>query len=183
MAYFVDVARLKVARVVGDLDDAGAIASGLRTKMAMIGDGTKPERATALIELANLYLDVGHAANDVRGMYAEATSIVEAWGGLPRFERELEAIERRLARAPVQRGYVRGDLALTTAELRVLRYLSSHHTFPEIAKLLYLSTNTVKSHRNAIYRKLQVSSRSEAVDAAVARGLLPQLDDRPAVPS
>jgi LuxR family transcriptional regulator, maltose regulon positive regulatory protein len=62
--------------------------------------------------------------------------------------------------------------SLTTAELRVLRLLPSHLSFPEIAKRLYVSANTVKTHARAIYRKLQAGSRAEAVTRARDAGLI-----------
>lgn len=66
-----------------------------------------------------------------------------------------------------------GDgLTLTAAELRVLRMLPTHLSFPAIAKQLFVSTNTVKTHVRALYRKLDATSRSEAVAHAAAAGLL-----------
>jgi LuxR family transcriptional regulator, maltose regulon positive regulatory protein len=64
------------------------------------------------------------------------------------------------------------DWALTAAELCVLRHLPSHLSFREIAKLLYVSPNTVKTHARGIYRKLGVSSRGAAVDLARGAGLV-----------
>jgi LuxR family maltose regulon positive regulatory protein len=61
---------------------------------------------------------------------------------------------------------------LTDAELRVLGYLPSHLCFREIAERLYVSSNTVKTHARAIYRKLGASSRGEAVDRARGAGLV-----------
>lgn len=61
---------------------------------------------------------------------------------------------------------------LTTAELRVLQYLPTHLSFPEIADQLYVSRNTVKTHVRAVYRKLMASSRSEAVENARRAGML-----------
>ena len=61
---------------------------------------------------------------------------------------------------------------LTTAELRILRFLPTHLSFREIAERAYVSANTVKSQANAIYRKLNVSCRSEAVSRAREIGLL-----------
>jgi len=51
-------------------------------------------------------------------------------------------------------------------------WLATHLSFREIGDRLYLSMNTVKTEALATYRKLGVSSRSEAVEAAVAAGLL-----------
>jgi LuxR family transcriptional regulator, maltose regulon positive regulatory protein len=61
---------------------------------------------------------------------------------------------------------------LTTAELRILRYLPTHLSFREIGERAYVSANTVKSQANAVYRKLNVSCRSEAVSRAREIGLL-----------
>jgi LuxR family maltose regulon positive regulatory protein len=62
--------------------------------------------------------------------------------------------------------------SLTTAELRVLRFLPTHFSFHEIAERLHVSSNTVKTHVHAVYRKLDASSRSQAVANATRAGLL-----------
>jgi len=61
---------------------------------------------------------------------------------------------------------------LTDTETRVLRYLPTHLTAPEIAAELWLSVNTVSTHTRHLYAKLGVHSRREAVDRARALGLL-----------
>jgi LuxR family maltose regulon positive regulatory protein len=55
---------------------------------------------------------------------------------------------------------------LTPGELRVLRYLPSNLTRPEIAGELSLSPNTVNAHVRSIYAKLDVGDRSSAVQRA-----------------
>jgi LuxR family maltose regulon positive regulatory protein len=55
---------------------------------------------------------------------------------------------------------------LSERERTVLRYLGSGLSEREIARELYLSFNTVHSHVKAIYRKLGVSTRAEAVARA-----------------
>jgi LuxR family transcriptional regulator, maltose regulon positive regulatory protein len=67
---------------------------------------------------------------------------------------------------------VHSSSSLTTAELRVLQFLPTHLSLPEIAKRLHVTTNTVKTQAHATYRKLDACSRSEAVDRARAVGLL-----------
>jgi LuxR family maltose regulon positive regulatory protein len=61
---------------------------------------------------------------------------------------------------------------LRDSELRVLRYLPSDLTAPEIAAELYVSTNTVKTHMRNLYAKLGTHRRHEAVERARALGLL-----------
>ena len=61
---------------------------------------------------------------------------------------------------------------LTPAELRLLPYLQTHLSIREIGERLYISRNTVSSEVGSIYRKLGVSARSDAVERAMAMGLL-----------
>jgi LuxR family maltose regulon positive regulatory protein len=72
-------------------------------------------------------------------------------------------------RWPLSRGL---DEQLTDSETRVLRYLPTHLTVHDIANELFLSVNTVNTHRRHLYAKLGVHSRHEAVDRARALGLL-----------
>jgi LuxR family maltose regulon positive regulatory protein len=55
---------------------------------------------------------------------------------------------------------------LSPSELRVLRYLPTNLTRPEIARELYVSINTVNTHIRNIYSKLGVPDRSSAVKRA-----------------
>jgi LuxR family maltose regulon positive regulatory protein len=83
---------------------------------------------------------------------------------------QLAAVRRMLDERPEGDGW--GPSSLTTAELRVLRYLTTHLTMAEIAERLYVSRNTVKTQAIAIYRKLGTASRSGAVEVAREAGLL-----------
>ena len=55
---------------------------------------------------------------------------------------------------------------LSPSELRVLRYLPTNMTRPEIARELYVSINTVNTHVRNIYAKLDARTRSAAVQRA-----------------
>jgi LuxR family maltose regulon positive regulatory protein len=82
-------------------------------------------------------------------------------------------LEQALAARDLALGSTEGtEWSLTTAELRVLRYLPSYLSFREIAERLHVSPNTVKTHARGIYRKLDVSSRGNAVDRACDAGLV-----------
>jgi LuxR family maltose regulon positive regulatory protein len=61
---------------------------------------------------------------------------------------------------------------LTTAELRLLPLLATHLSFREIGARLYVSRNTIKTQAISVYRKLGVSSRSDAIAEATRLGLL-----------
>jgi LuxR family maltose regulon positive regulatory protein len=60
---------------------------------------------------------------------------------------------------------------LRAQELKVLRYLGSRLTQREIAAELYISINTMKTHVKAIYRKLDVGTRREAIERGRQLGL------------
>jgi ATP/maltotriose-dependent transcriptional regulator MalT len=62
--------------------------------------------------------------------------------------------------------------ALSERELLVLRYLPTRLSNAEIAAALFVSLNTVKTHLRSIYRRLEVSGRRQAVEAAEGLGLL-----------
>ena len=68
---------------------------------------------------------------------------------------------------------------LSQAEARVLRYLPTKLSAPEIADEMYLSVNTVKTHLRHLYDKLGAHRRHEAVEQARALGLLAPSPRRP----
>ena len=59
------------------------------------------------------------------------------------------------------------------AQKRLPELLPTHLTEAQMADELYVSKNTVKTHLKGVYRKLEVSSRAEAVQRARDTGLLP----------
>ena len=88
-------------------------------------------------------------------------------GNLPRLAAQLES---RLA--TIKAGAV-GASSLTAAEMRLLPLLSTHLSFREMGERLFVSSHTVKTQAYSVYRKLGVSSRSEAVARVHELGLDP----------
>jgi LuxR family maltose regulon positive regulatory protein len=84
-------------------------------------------------------------------------------------ERELEQARSRADRGEVLE-------RPNEAELGVLRLMASDLSAREIGAKLFVSANTVRSHARAIYHKLGVNSRAEAVARATALGLLGQAE-------
>jgi two-component system nitrate/nitrite response regulator NarL len=66
----------------------------------------------------------------------------------------------------------RGRLRLTTREREVLVLLAEGQSGPQIARALYVSPATVKSHTAALYSKLGVSTRAAAIAEAFREGML-----------
>ena len=81
---------------------------------------------------------------------------------------QLEALDRQLA-TPRQPSPLAEPL--TEREVAVLRLLGSPLSLREIGAELYVSPNTVKTHTQAIYRKLGVSTRHDAVERGKQLGL------------
>ena len=60
-----------------------------------------------------------------------------------------------------------------STRVRVLQYLPTHLSFPQIAEELCVSRHTVKTQALSAYRKLGVHTRGEAIERARRAGLLP----------
>ena len=123
----------------------------------------------ARIELARVHLALADLAG-ARTLMREVDDLLQRRPGLGTLVGEAAALRTQLSR---ERGSsVPGASALTAAELRLLPLLSTHLSFPEIAEGMFLSRHTIKSEANSIYRKLGVSSRSQAVSRSRELGLL-----------
>lgn len=83
----------------------------------------------------------------------------------------LHDVQRRLSLAR-RRRHEPNSAALTESELAVLRALRGPKSQRAIAQELSISINTVKTHTSAIYRKLAVGSRDDAITRATELGLL-----------
>jgi len=121
------------------------------------------------IALIRVYL----ALNDLAGartIMREIDEILKRRPDLGTLVGEADALRGRLA---TERGRsVPGASAVTAAELRLLPLLSTHLSAPEIAAELFLSLHTIKAQMRSIYRKLEVTSRNQAVTRARELGLL-----------
>ena len=158
------------ARVrLGRVDEAKAAGSRCAALIDML-DGFIPWYcAETRIVLARGLLALGDVAG-ARERLAEASRLARRTPGVAVFQRWFDdAWDQFDARAETA---LVGVASLTTAELRVLRFLPTHYSFHEIAERLHVSSNTVKTHVHAVYRKLDASSRSQAVANATHAGLL-----------
>lgn len=72
---------------------------------------------------------------------------------------------------------------LTRRELEILRLVAEGHSNSQLARMLWVTEQTVKFHLSNIYRKLGVSNRTEASRWAQLNGLLPQEPEESSVPA
>lgn len=79
----------------------------------------------------------------------------------------------RQSRKPSSRGQWQSSEDLWTArELEVLTLVAQGHSNPQIAEVPVIAGGTVRNHVSAIYSKLRVNSRAEAVAWAWQRGIV-----------
>jgi LuxR family transcriptional regulator, maltose regulon positive regulatory protein len=151
----------------GELAEAEA---QLERALAPVGiDSMLLQRAFTLLLLAPVRRGRGDLAG-ARALVEEARELIERSadpGSLPAL---LEQAEQALAAAPRRR--VEAAAPLSERELTVLRLLPTRLSTREISRELSVSVTTIRSQVQAIYRKLQASSRAEAVAQARELGLL-----------
>jgi LuxR family maltose regulon positive regulatory protein len=127
-----------------------------------------------------------HVAIQTRVELARAYVAVPDAGGARTMLREIDALQRRRpdmgylttcveelrASLTTMRADPPAASALSAAELRIMPYLGTHLSFREIGERQHVSQHTVKSHAKAIYRKLSVTSRGDAVERGRQLGLV-----------
>jgi len=176
------------ARVL--LADGGDAVGRLDDLLAAAEDGGREGVVVELLVLRALALAAAGRSEDAVTALGRAVSLGEREGfvrvvadeGAP-MARLLGALEkkngstpylRRLLEAitPARRATVSLLDPLSDRELDVLRYLASELSGPEIARQLFVSLNTLRSHAKSIYAKLGATSRLEALRRATELGLL-----------
>ena len=157
------LARGRIAAYRGSPD-----AAQLQWQIAEMLDRMVPHRW--MLVMASVILgEIALACHDFEATQQWSGRALEALRHYPdagvfrsRAERLRVAVEQTLHAEP-----------LTPAERRVLELLPTHLTEGQIAGQLFVSTNTVKTHLRGVYRKLEASSRAQAVERARELGLLP----------
>ena len=79
---------------------------------------------------------------------------------------------------PIQR--VENRFGLTPRELEILQLMAEGRSNAQLARMLWVTEQTVKFHLSNVYRKLEVSNRTEASRLAQRAGLLPPIAAAPA---
>ena len=135
---------------------------------ACVMSGEDPERHLShVVELAapehlvRVVLEEGDVVARLVRSAAERVGVIEA-----------EQFATALGSPPRRRHSADAIVTLTEREQAVLRFLPSRLTNQEIGGECFMSVNTVKAHLKAIYNKLGVSSRSDAVERARMLGAL-----------
>jgi LuxR family transcriptional regulator, maltose regulon positive regulatory protein len=162
-------AAARLALHQGDLSRAGAELTYAQRLRPDLTYAIPYLAVQARIELARCHLALLDTAA-ARTLLHEADEILRRRPDLGVFVQQAEDLRAELTR--VKGNSHPGASALTAAELRLLPLLGTHLSLPEIAEQMFLSRNTIRSQAYSIYRKLGVSSRSQAVAQAGKLGLL-----------
>jgi LuxR family maltose regulon positive regulatory protein len=142
----------------GDLE-AAAREGELAVELADRGGGL-PERAAVRLALAEARQPVG-GTTEARQLVADANRMLARCPDPGALADAAERGVRALRRSQGRRAPELGDL--TDRELAVGRLLRSELSVPEIASALRVSENTIKTQVRAVYRKLDATTRGEAV--------------------
>ena len=186
-------ARIDVAR--GELERAGeglaqCVPVTLRERLdvavliARLAQGRKSEDAdtvlAAAVELAKLEGFVVVITDDMVELRPRLALLLRS-GPIGSYEQAV--LDRLDEGRPSVEANEKTAGPLSAREMTVVRYLSSRLTYHEIAAEMFVSTNTLKTHVQRIYRKLGVSSRMDAVSEARRLGLLyTGVDSRSSLP-
>ena len=118
-------------------------------------------------------LDTAHSFSFVRTISQYGTAVLPlleecGWEGDEKFRKKLIMATRERASMYPDYLHPRREMSapLSAAELQVLRLICASRSNAEIGDILDIKLSTVKTHVSSILRKLGVSRRSEAKDAA-----------------
>ena len=158
-----------VSAVTGDVDAARADWQLARTQLALFKGVSGWANVWTRVMLAHTSLLLGDRLG-AETLLREARDYLVLQPDAVRAIAQVDKLTENVRH--LRRHTAIGSSALTTAELRVLHYLPTNLSLAEIGNRLFVSRYTVKTHCESIYRKLNVNSRSDAVDAARTVGLL-----------
>jgi LuxR family maltose regulon positive regulatory protein len=162
-------ATARVAVQEGRHDDAHTALARAHRLRPMLDHGIPWLTIQVGLELTRAHLALGDAGA-ARTILTETEGVLELRPNMGSLADDARNLHDQVAAAAGSAGA--WAMSLTGAELRLLPYLATHLTFPEIGSRLFISRNTVKTEAVAVYRKLGASSRSQAIERAVEVGLL-----------
>ncbi len=127
------------------------------------------------------YLVVEHSVEIYGGLIAGVFAAVGIWLGLKLTRARTTVVETVVVRevpVPVRTPFVRDaaaveTLGITPRELEILELIAAGLSTREIAERVFVSENTVKTHSRRLFDKLGAKRRTQAVQLAKERGLIP----------
>ncbi len=178
---------LQAAAIAGDRTGSVIEILVLQSLTQQAG-GDTPRALTSLVEALTLAEPEGYVrvfVGEGPPMKTMLTAVINKRGGWDYVRRLLAACADDDGTGPAttlgepapRRGQALVE-ALSKRELEVLRLLATDLDGPDIARRLFVSVNTMRTHARSIYAKLGVNSRRGAVSRAEKLGLLSHSPDR-----
>ena len=165
------LAHVALGRALANRGQRDVAALRMEQALRLLRGGVLPAwLAYTLLQAAAVLAAGGERAAAV-GLGDEAQALVASFQDAGILESLLDDVQLQLTRSRPRRTGA-DAVALTHAELLVLRFLGGSLSQRAIAQELSVSLNTVKTHTSAIYRKLEVSSRADAIARATGLALL-----------
>jgi DNA-binding CsgD family transcriptional regulator len=125
------------------------------------------------------YLVIEHSIEIYGGLVAAVFAGLGIWLGL-KLTRPTETIVVREVEVevPTRTTFIRNDaklesLGITPRELEILGLIAAGLSNREIAERIFVSENTVKTHANRLFDKLDAKRRTQAVQVGKELGLIP----------
>ena len=163
------IVRIRLAIKRGDVMVARSELARAVTLRPLLTAATPAGAVQWLLALARTHLAVDDPAG-AQACLMQARGVIRRHPDLGILPAEADALGASLDLVtPRRRG---GSTGLTVAELRILPFLPYYLTFKEIGQRLGVKETTVKTHALGIYMKLGAADRTDAVEQAVAAGLL-----------
>ncbi|HET7928240.1 MAG TPA: AAA family ATPase, partial [Actinomycetota bacterium] len=159
----VHAASARAALRVGDHDETRAELAAAHRLRPILTWAFPTIAVQTRLELARVHVGMSDVPG-ARTLLAEVDEILAHRPDLGTLT--TQAVELRTYIGSVRSARSPGPTTLTAAELRLLTFLPTHLSFREIGARLFVSPNTVKTQAISIYRKLGVSTRSDAVQSA-----------------
>ena len=175
-------------KVVGDADDgesAIAKAADLRPDVIIldlmmpgIGATETTKRLRETVPSANVLVFTSFGTSGELANVLKAGAVGAILKGAPNEELlaaiRKAAIGERVLSLKIEESIRESPVTpeFTKRQAEILESVTRGFSNPAIAKQLGISTDAVKQHLNAIYQKLDVSTRTEAITAALRRQLL-----------
>lgn len=110
--------------------------------------------------------------NGAVGYLLKGYSIQSIFSGIKEVINGGAPISPSIARSIINTFRVENIPVLSAREMQVLERLGNGSNNSQIAKELFVSTNTIKAHVKSIYKKMHVHTRVEAVKTALKKGLI-----------
>jgi two-component system nitrate/nitrite response regulator NarL len=163
---------LKPDVAVLDLKMPGLDGVQVLNALTRDGDLTRVVLLSAYLDGATAFEAVAAGAAAYLSKDADGARIADAIAAVARGETVIgQEVQSGLAQQIRAQRDGRRTL-LSEREREVLGHVAEGRSAPEIGRLLFLSTATVKGHLQSLYDKLGVSDRAAAVAEAMRRGLL-----------